>query len=103
MRTLLRNRRLFLRERGRAPADSPDEVVILVCWSDGVDDSGLPVGHVVRTRHRRRGLLGGTVEFWTAHARTDPRSSAAPEVATQLPDINEALRAVLLHLLPRYS
>jgi hypothetical protein len=98
VRALLKSHGLFL--RGRAP-DSPDDVVILVCWDDGIDDSGLPVGHVRRTSHGRR-LFGGAVESFTAHARTDSRLTISPEVASELPNVNEAIREILLHLTPRY-
>lgn len=98
VRALLKSRGLFLRERA---SDSPRDVVILVCWDDGIDDSGLPVGHVMRTSYGRR-LLGRAVESFAAHARTDSSLTISPEVARGLPDVNEAVRQVLLHLAPRY-
>lgn len=97
IRALVKSRGLFLRE---AAPDSPPGVVILVCWDDGYD-GGLPVGHVMRETHGRR-LFGGEVESFVAHARTDVRSAGSPEVARGLPDVNEAIRQVLLHLTPRY-
>ena len=102
VRKMLESRKLFLRVRGNAPADPPDELVVLVCWDDGGDDSGLPVGHVRRTRYRR-GVLGRTVEFWTAHAQTDPDHPRHPEVARHLDNINDAVRQSVLHIASRYS
>ncbi|MDW6064134.1 hypothetical protein SAZ11_47070 [Streptomyces sp. FXJ1.4098] len=98
----LEHRRLFLREMEPPPA-YPDEFVILVCWDDGLDDSGLPVGHVRRTRYRRGGLMGRTVEYWTAHALGLNHPTERSEVATSLPNISEAVSEVILHIPLRYS
>ncbi|MDI3405177.1 hypothetical protein [Streptomyces cavernicola] len=98
----LESRNLFLRAPEPAPADPPHQIVIQVCWKDGIDEYGLPVGHMIRTRYRR-GLMGRIVEHWAAHATTDPRLSGRPEVAARLHDINDALGAVLDHIHPRYS
>ncbi|MEU9290021.1 hypothetical protein AB0D57_36560 [Streptomyces sp. NPDC048275] len=111
---LMESRRLFLRERKPARTDPPDEVFIQVGWDDGLrwdevpvdDDSGLPVGYVMRTGFRRRGLVGRTVEFWTAYAVTEssrPGGDMYEEIGTLLPDVNEAVRAVLRRLPFRYS
>ncbi|MCC8248257.1 hypothetical protein [Saccharothrix luteola] len=89
VKVLLKSRGLFLRERAD---DSPPDVIILVCWDDGYD-GGLPVGTVKLESYRRT---------FIAHARTDFTITAAPEVARDLPDVNEAIRQVLLHLTPRY-
>ncbi|MFM9370587.1 hypothetical protein [Streptomyces sp. Da 82-17] len=101
----LESRNLFLRTPEPAPADPPHQTVIQVCWQPAREDGQgvLPVGHMVRTRYRR-GVLGRIVEYWAAHASTDPRTSGRrTEVAARLHDINDALGAVLDHIHPRYS
>ncbi|WP_426570173.1 hypothetical protein [Streptomyces canus] len=96
---LLKGRKLFLRE---LEAESPGaDVVIQVCWDDGIDEYGLPVGHVRRIA--LGGRFGRTVVYWTAHARTDPNHPAVNEVAVNLPDINQAVRAVVRRVPARYS
>ncbi|MEV6181952.1 hypothetical protein [Streptomyces sp. NPDC052015] len=41
--------------------------------------------------------------YWAAHARTDPNHPAVNEVAGNLPDIDQAVRAVVRHVPARYS
>ncbi|GAA1618519.1 hypothetical protein GCM10009733_013540 [Nonomuraea maheshkhaliensis] len=94
--TLMESRRISLREL--------HEDTILVCWDDRDGDGGLPVGRVERESFRRSGMFGRTVEGWTAYCDDLDHPGHDPILAgDMLPDLNQAVRAVLRHLPSRYS
>ncbi|MEV8553756.1 hypothetical protein AB0L04_28555 [Streptomyces glaucescens] len=92
----MRLRKLSLHER----ADRKD--YFDVYWDDGLkyapDDRGLPVG-VLSVSAFRSGFAQRRTELWWVTVTTP----VVHEVASRLPDINEAIRVFLLHLPDRYS
>ncbi|MGX1128017.1 hypothetical protein RKD49_000207 [Streptomyces glaucescens] len=101
LRTALELRKLSLHERGGD--EWPSEVTFDVYWDDGAkhadDDRGLPVGYLRVAAYRRPGFMRRKDEFW----RVSVSSPVVHEVASGLPDINEAIDVFLVHLPDRYS
>ncbi|MFJ8085471.1 hypothetical protein ACIQ6Y_33445 [Streptomyces sp. NPDC096205] len=73
-----------------------------VYWDDGIksapDDRGLPVGFLNVSAHSS-GFTRRRVELWWVSVS----SPVVHEVAARLPDINEAISVLLVHLPDRYS
>lgn len=55
---------------------------------------GLPVGYLRVAAHRRPGSMKRMDEFWWVAVS----SPVVHEIASRLPDINEAIRVFLVHL-----
>ncbi|QGZ52606.1 hypothetical protein GPZ77_33760 [Streptomyces sp. QHH-9511] len=96
LRAALELRKLSLHER----ADRRD--YFDVYWDDGLksapDDRGLPVGFL-NVSASSPGFMQRKVGFWWVSVS----KPMVHEVASRLPDINEAIRVFLLHLPDRYS
>ena len=74
-----------------------------VYWDDGTkyapDDRGLPVGFLNVVSAHSSGFMRRKVELWWVSIS----SPVVREVASRLPNINEAIGVLLAHLPDRYS